>query len=70
MSKFLNHSKCFLAPKVNIFMKKIVFDDSLKVWEGLKHVLKFLKFPCGPPFGSASEACGPPFGLASKFLNH
>ena len=61
---------CFFAPKVNIFMKKKVFDDSLKVWEGLKDFLNFLKFPCGPPFGSGSDACGSPFGFESKFLNH
>ena len=51
-------------------MKKKVFDDSLKVWEGLKDFLNFLKFPCGPPFGSASDACGPPFRFESKFPNH
>ena len=55
---------------MNNFMKEIVFDDILKVSKGLKHFLNFLKFPCGPPFASASDACGPPFGFRSKFLNH
>ena len=51
-------------------MKNLVLDDSFKVSEGLKHFSNFLKFSCGPPFGSASDACGPPFGFESKFFNH
>ena len=50
-------------------MKKIVLDDFFIVLKGLKHFLNFLKFSCGPPFGSASYACGPSFGFESKFLN-
>ena len=44
-------------------MKKIVLDDSLKVWEGFKNFWNFLKFSFPPPFGSASDACGHPFGF-------
>ena len=55
---------------MNNFMKEIVFDDILKVSKGLKHFFNFVKFPCGPPFESASDACGPPFVFRSKFLNH
>ena len=44
-------------------MKGIVFDDIIKVMKGLKHFLNFLKFACGPPFASGSDACGPPFGF-------
>ena len=50
-------------------MKKIVLDDLFIVLKGLKDFFNFLKFSCGPPFGSASDACGPPFGFGSKFLN-
>ena len=48
---------------MNNFMKEIVFDDILKVSKGLKHFLNFFKFPCGPPFASASDACSHPFGF-------
>ena len=41
-------------------MKEIVLDDILKVSKTLKHFFIFLKFHCGPPFASASDACGPP----------
>ena len=50
-------------------MKRIVLDDIFIVLKVLKHFFNFLKFSCGPPFGSASDACGPPFGFGSKFLN-
>ena len=50
-------------------MKKIVLDDIFIVLKGLKHFFNFLKFSCGPPFVSASDACGPPFCFGSKFLN-
>ena len=50
-------------------MKKIVLDDIFIVLKGLKHFFNFLKFSCGPPFGSASDVCGPPFGFRSKLLN-
>ena len=49
------------------FNKKIVLDDSINVWKGFKHFLNFLKFSCGPPFGSASDACGPPLALSQNF---
>ena len=48
-------------------MKEIVFDDIIKVLKGLKHFLNFSKFPCGPPFASASDACGPPLVLGENF---
>ena len=44
-------------------MKEIVLDDILKVSKALMHFFNFLKFPCGPPFSSASDACGPPFAF-------
>ena len=50
-------------------MKKTVLDDLFIVLKVLKHFFYFLKFSCGPPFGSASDACGPPFGFGSKFRN-
>ena len=57
----------FFASTVNNFMKEIVFDDILKISKGLKQFLNFLKFPCGPPFASASDACGPPLVLGQNF---
>ena len=50
-------------------MKKIVLDDIFSILKVLKHLFNFLKFSCGPPFGSAIDACGPSFGFRSKFLN-
>ena len=60
----------FSGYNINIFIKKLVLNDSCKVLKGLKQFLNFLKFPCGPLFACASNACGPPFGFGSKFLNH
>ena len=59
----------FYWSDINVFIKKLVLNDSCKVLKGLKEFLNFLKFPCGPPFACASDACGPPFGFRSKFLN-
>ena len=53
----------FLLLQNKFFLKKILLDDFFKVWKGLKHFFNFLKFSCGPPFASASDACGPPFGF-------
>ena len=47
-------------------MKEIVFDHIIKVSKGFKHFLNFLKFPCGPPFASASDACGRPLWFSVK----
>ena len=49
-------------------MKEIVFDHIIKVSKAFKQFLNFLKFLCGPPFASASDACGPPpFVLGQNF---
>ena len=50
-------------------MKKTVLDDLFIVLKVLKLFFNFLKFSCGPPFGSASYACGAPFCFGSKFIN-
>ena len=55
---------CSYVSKIFFLIKKIVLDDSFKVWKGFEHFFNFLKFSCGPPFASASDACGPPFGFA------
>ena len=60
---------CCYGSKIIFFKKKIVLDDFFNVWKCLKHFFNFLKFCCGPPFTSATDACGPPFGFELKLRN-
>ena len=58
---------CSYASKIFFFIKKIVLDDSFKVWKGFEHFSNFGNFPVVPPLQVQVTPVVPPLVLDENF---